>query len=229
MGLKYYARELVHGKDFASLSSFGDLPIYANLSSVSRFPQHCSASVSSVDASSNTGTYANLHTYASIRNQNAMAPAFQTNNFFNVSNVPSKLSDRLAESAYGNLMNSLSNVVSSKAPSVARERAIDEKITGSGTGYGNLGSYSASTRRHNSPPRAPVYVNFQRQDDTSPDASSPPSIAGHKPICVDDKHALGIETHSSSTSVEVSSLRLEQTDVKNVNLPYISRQRRSSK
>ena len=252
MGLKYYSREANSCKEFPSISSNADLPIYANLSSISKKIRQCSIpkASSSVENSSHTGPYANIHTYASVQTQNTMTPAiqtsdvYQTNNYFNISMLSSKQTNQQTDGSYGKLLNTTSTAPRSKLMHTADENN-NRRI------YENMKTYSssfASTKIHqtlsnpsSSSSSIRTYINFEYREDTSQIISLPSPSNKEKDI--DDAYSPihrgktkssdietnVLETNSNANTTKVSLIFSFLLVKKNVNLFNIFRREKSLK
>lgn len=227
MGLKYYSREVNNCKEFPSISSNADLPLYANLSFIPKKIRQCSVqkTSSSVENSSLTGPYANIHTYASVQTQNTIAPAmqtsalYQTNNYFNISMLSSKHSNQQTDASYGKLLNT-----TSIAPLSKKVRTVDEN--NNRRIYENMKTYSSSTTStkiqqtlsnpsSSSSSSLRTYINFEYREDTSQIVSSPSPINKEKdiddaysPIHCDEIKSPDIETNVLETNSNTGTTKV---------------------
>ncbi|UJR09727.1 hypothetical protein I4U23_013956 [Adineta vaga] len=230
MGLKYYSREVNNCKEFPSISSNADLPIYANLAFTTKKRRQDSnpQPSSSLETSSHTGPYANIHAYGSVRDQNTLTPVtkmssvFQTNNYFNISMLSSKRTDQTLDTTYGKLVNTMSVAPLNKTDPSKNLRAIDEN--NNHRVYENIKLYSSSSKsiethfsfsNPSSSPSSHTYINHAHQEDTSQIVSSPSAIneekyiKGHySTISSFDKKSSDIEPNELETNSNVSTLQM---------------------
>ncbi|CAF0981290.1 unnamed protein product [Adineta ricciae] len=178
---------------------------------------------SSVESSSHTGPYANIHTYASAQTQNTIAPAmqtsavYQTNNYFNISMLSSKQTNQQTDASYGKLLNTTSTAPLSKKVHIA-DKKNNHRI------YENMKTYSssfASTKIHqtlsnpsSSSSSIRTYINFEFQEDTSQIISLPSPNNKEKdiddaysPIHCGETKSSDIETNVLETNSNASTTK----------------------